>query len=363
MILDAFIEFFNAFFRAHQKAEYEALIKIILHVLTVSTGVTILFLGYGLIPLLCVRFAVYLFSFFLGYSLVVKKFSAPNFHIQLDFSKQILKSAIPFAALGIMVAINAQMGTILLSFIKGDEATGWYSAAHRLCNVFGFIPAAFIGAVLPAMSKFSQNHLQDRLIKTYEGTIKFLLIIVLPIAVGITLLADNFILMIYGEGYQQSIIVLRILIWFLVFSYLNHGYMSVFASINNEKKFVKIQVLGTIMNVCLSIILIPSVGVIGVSIAIVTSQIIIFIVSTYVLSLQFHKTIIKNIYFKPALAVLLMSMFLFIFKEYNLIFLITMSMILYSSVLFLLKTFNDDEISILRDFYKKGASIFAFISQ
>ena len=35
MILDAYIEFFNAFFRGHQKAEYEALVKIILHVFTI----------------------------------------------------------------------------------------------------------------------------------------------------------------------------------------------------------------------------------------------------------------------------------------------------------------------------------------
>lgn len=362
MIMDAFIEFFNAFFRGHQKTEYEALIKIILHVLTVSTGITILLLGYGLIPLLGVRLAVYLFTFFLGYSLVTKKFSRPNFHVHLDLCIQIIKSAIPFATLGILVTMNAQLGTIFLSFIHGDEVTGWYSAALRLCNVFGFIPAAFIGAVLPAMSKFSQNHLQNRLIKTYEGTLKFLLIIVLPIAVGTTLLADNLILLIYGEGYQQSILVLRILIWFLVFSFLNHGYMSAFASVNNEKKFVKIQVLGTIMNVCLNIILIPSLGIIGVSIALVASQIIIFIVSTYILTRQFHKVKIGNTYFKPVLAVLMMGIFLFILKEVNFILLIFISLGLYSVFLFLLKTFSPEEISILRDLYKKGAAKLAFLN-
>ena len=353
MVLTSFIEFFAAFFRAHQKVEYEALIKIILVFLRVSTGLTILFLGYGLVPLMSVQFLVYLFSFALGFCLVVKKLSKPIFNIKWDFCIYLIKSAVPFALLIIVVSINTQMGTVLLSFIKGDLVTGWFSAAQKLCGIFGFIPMAFVGAVLPAMSKFSQKRMHESLVKTYEGTIKHLLIIVLPVAVGISILADDFILMVYGREYIQSIIVLRILIWLLVFSFLNQACMIAFVSINKEKKFVIIQALGTLVNFCVNIALIPLIGAVGVSIATVLAQIVIFAFSAYVLSKYFCEARIRKISVRPVLSVLLMSFFLFLFKKQDVIILVPLSGLLYGVTLYSLKTFNNNELSILRELFRR----------
>ena len=354
VILDSFIEFLNSFFRAYQKAEYEALVKTILHVLTVTSGLTVLFLGYGVVSLISVRFLVYFFTFVFCFSLVVKKTSKPNFSIQRSHILYLIKSSLPFAMVGVFVVINTQMGTILLSFIKGDEATGWYSAAHRLCGVVGFIPVAFVGAVLPAMSKFSHQNLKHKLIKTYEGTIKSLIIIILPIAVGTSILADHFILMIYGTGFQESIIVLRILIWLLVFSFVNHGFLSAFATINKEKTFVRFQFIGTIIHFCLNISLIPILGVVGVSIAAVFSQMVTFIFSAFFLSKHFHHIRIRDMFMKPASAVLTMGVFLLIFRSLNAIILVLLSIVIYCITLVLFRTFSTDELSIFRELIRKG---------
>jgi len=355
MVLSSFIEFFAAFFRAHQKVEYEALVTIILNLLVVLTGLTIIFMGYGLVPLMSIRFLVYVLCFVLGFILVVKKLSKPSFNIRLDFCVQLTKSAIPFAMLGIIVSLNAQMAIILLSFIKGDLTTGWFSAAQRLVGVFGFIPMAFVGAVLPAMSRFSQKNMHESLAKTYEGTIKYLLITALPLAVGTSVLADDFILMIYGEKFIQSIIVLRILIWFLVFSFLNRACMIAFASMNKEKRFLRFQVLGTIVNFSLNMILIPLLGHAGVSIAVVLSQIAVLVFSVHTLSKHFRQARIREICIKPVLAVLLMTVFLFLFRQQNIMILVPVSALVYSLALFSLRTFNHDELSILRELFRRKA--------
>ncbi|MFX0195089.1 MAG: flippase [Candidatus Hodarchaeota archaeon] len=353
MVLISYIEFFAAFFRAHQKVEYEAVVTILLNFLIVSSGLTILFLGYGLVPIMGVRLLVYLLCFTLGFTLVIRKLSKPSFHIRLDFCIQLIKSAIPFAVLGIVVSLNAQMPTILISFIKGDLATGWFSAAQRLVGVFGFIPMAFVGGVLPAMSKFSHKSMNESLVKTYEGTIKYLLIIALPLAVGISILADDFIIMIYGGKFIESIIVLRILVWLLVFSFLNHAFMIAFASINREKIFLKFQMLGAIVNFALNIVLISLWGHIGVSIGVVLSQIVVFALSVQALSKHFRQARILDICVKPVLAVLLMTIFLFLFRQQNVLILVPVSAVLYSFALFSLRTFNHDELSILRALFRR----------
>lgn len=352
MVTDSFIEFFYSFFRAFQKIKYESLIKIILTFLTVSTGLTILFLGYGLVPLLSVRLLVYFLSFTLVFNLIIKKFPKPNFNIQWNFYKKLIKSAAPFAILSV-IGLNVQVGIVLLTFFKGDVATGCFSAAQRLCGVFSFIPMVVVATTLPSMSKLSQNNMHNSLVRTHEGIIKYLLVISLPIAVGISILADDFILIIYGEKYTQSIVVLRILVWRLIFSYLTRAYMITFSSINKESIFVKIQFLGALINFCANIVLIPLIGPLGVSIAVVFSQITTYLFSSLTLTKYFPHAKISNIPMRPILAVLPMTIFLFLFKNQNVLLLVPISALLYSFSLLLLGTFTKNELLILQGLFKR----------
>ena len=108
------------------------------------------------------------------------------------------------------------------------------------------------------------------------------------------------------------------------------------------------------MNVFLNIILIPLLGVMGVSIAMVASQVIVFFVSASILAKRFHNVKFGTICLKPALAVLMMSLFIFLFRGINLVIIISSSIVLYGIALILLKTFSRDEISITRDLIKKA---------
>ena len=354
VILDSYIEFLSSFFRAYQKAEFAAIVKTILHFLTVMTGLSVLFMGYGIVSLISVRLIVYFFVFLLAFHLVVRKTAKPDFKIERRYSLHLIQLSVPFAMVGVFVVINTQMGTILLSFIKGDEATGWFSAAFRLCGVVGFIPVAFTGAVLPAMAKFSSQNLKEQLYRTYEGTIKFLLIFILPIALGTTILAEKFVLLIYGSEYSESISVLQILIWFLVFSFLNHGFFNAFATMYKEKVFVRFQCYGTLIQFICNVALILLVGVVGVSIATLVSQMVIFVFSTHYLSKHFHRLQVRNIYMKPMYAILPMGVFLLYNKQMNTMLLVLISVVLYVVSLLLFKTFDKEELLIFRELLRKA---------
>ena len=96
---------------------------------------------------------------------------------------------------------------------------GWYGAAHKLLDVFLFIPVAFAGAALPAITKAGQAPDNQRAHLTGQSA-RVLLILALPIAVGISTLADRILILIYGPAFEPGALCLRILIWTLAFRFL-----------------------------------------------------------------------------------------------------------------------------------------------
>jgi len=76
-------------------------------------------------------------------------------------------------------------------------------------------------------------------------------------------LANKIILLIYGVEYIPSIIALQILIWTIVFMFINGLYGNLFASIDRQITVTRVTGIGVIVNIGLSFIIIPKFSYIG----------------------------------------------------------------------------------------------------
>lgn len=348
MVIDSFIQFYTAFFRGFQRAEYEALTLISQNFLVSVTGILIICMGYGLLNMMIVRLLVTLTIFFLGFIVLKIKILNPPFNLHLSSCRTLLESAKPFIVLAIFGVINAHIGIVLLTQLKGTLYTGWYSAALKLCGIFQFIPTSVAGAVLPAMTKFSKNGNKTNLKKTFSKSFKYLLILLLPIAAGTTILADKIILLIYNESFIHSILTLRILIWIVVLSFTNTIIRVAYLSIDKERKYVRIQFLGTIINISLCFLLIPTLGHNGVAIALTSSEFIIFIFSVSYISKYFIGSKVLSTGFKPIVATMIMVIMIFSVPYFNLFIIIPMAVLIYCLSLFMLKSFDDEDIAVFK---------------
>ena len=219
-VLTSFGGLFRAIFHAFEKMEYDSLLTIIQQVIVVSIGLTLLFLGYNLIQVVSVFLLGGIINVVFSLIVTVKKFAKPEFEVDFAFWKTSIINAIPFGLTAIFVIIYVRIDTVMLSMMVGDAPVGWYNAAVTLILGLTFIPGVFLGAVFPVFSRFYMSSI-DSLKNAYEKAFKYLFIILFPIAVGTTLLADKFILVIYGEQFIHSIIALQILIWWNVLGALN----------------------------------------------------------------------------------------------------------------------------------------------
>ena len=106
--------------------------------------------------------------------------------------------------------------------------------------------------------KYWKKYSKEKLIKSYRLAIKYLLIIALPIAIGITLLSNKIILLIYGAEFADSATVLQILIWSLVFTFINSILLRLLIAIDKQKLHTLSTGICAIVNVILNFILIPA---------------------------------------------------------------------------------------------------------
>ena len=204
------------------------------------------------------------------------------------------------------------------------------------------------------MSRFYENS-KESLKYTYERSFKYLLIISLPIALTVTLLANKIILIIYGSNFFPSIIALQILIWTIIFMFINGLSGILLGSINRQLVVTKITGFSVILNVTLNLLLIPTFSYIGASVATVFTELVSVPIIVYIICKtenvnikQLNKDIPKII-----LSGLVMLILLVTLNSLNTVILLIIVFISYLASLYLTKTFDDEDFKLLKSLMNK----------
>lgn len=355
VIFTAFTNIFNSIFQAYELMEYISIGTIINSAL-LFTGVLI-GISYNLDIFFFAGAYIIASLIVLCYSIFIylRKFSIPKISINLSFWKLTLQEALPFGVTNIFGSIYYWIDSVMLSKMAGNEVVGWYNAAYRLMFVSLSIYTVYITAIFPVMSKFyktSDEHLKF----TYERSYKYLLIISLPIAFGTTLLANKFILLIYGDGYSNAILALQILIWTVPLLFINGLTGYVIGAVNRQMILTKITFIGMVLNIILNLILIPKFSFIGSSIATVVTELILCPLLIYPLfkegytdrkslSKDFAKLIISNF---------VMIIVIIFLKEFNILLTAVIAPLVYLVVLYLSRALDEFDISLIRHLLNYG---------
>lgn len=181
-------------------------------------------------------------------------------------ARQLLNDSYPLIFSGLLIMIYMRVDQIMISMMKGDRELGLYSAAVRIAEVWYFLPTAIASSTLPSIveaQQISENLFYQRLQKLY-GVMAAL---GYAIAIPISLLAQWLVYTLYGNAFIDSGKMLAILVWSGIFVNLGIARSSFLTTMNWTKFHLFTVFLGAIANVILNLLLIPSMGGIGASIA------------------------------------------------------------------------------------------------
>lgn len=192
------------------------------------------------------------------------------------------KITVPFALAAIFARVYGYIDSILLKQMMGTEAVGWYSTPYKITYAFQFVPLALTAAIYPRMSEyFVQN--KEKLAVILHDSIKYLLVVSMPISVGISVLARPIIVMLYGHSFLPSVLPLQILIVSLVFSFVGFPIGACLNACNRQTTQTTIVGLVMTLNVILNLLLIPRIGVAGAALSALVGNTVLSLVGYYFL--------------------------------------------------------------------------------
>ncbi len=353
LFFQSFSDTFKAIFVTSLKMQYEILSKIISKI--VFVGLVLYIIAFkGTLYHIILAFIFFEFLRALLNYTFSRKIVRAKFEIDFSMWKNLFKESIPIALSGVFLVIYHRIDILMLSMmIKGleaDIAVGLYSAAYKLSEPLGLISTSLVVSLYPLMSKSFKGSKSD-LFKTYEIGLKYTVILMLPIAVGTTLIADKIILLIYDSSYEGSITALQILIWSLFLASINLLLISSLTSINKQRLNTLSMGVCVVANIVLNMILIPSFSYNGASIATVITELILLLMSLYFVSVNLDVPPVKAVSFKPLVSCLIMGIPVYYMNNFttiNVFFTVLFGVAFYLMALLGTNTFSKDEKEIIK---------------
>jgi O-antigen/teichoic acid export membrane protein len=350
IILSAFNGAFNSLFQAFERVEYVSIGNVLGNISMLLGAGYAISQGFGVIGFAC----IYVFSSTLG--LAYALFFASRLHLthalQIDREMiwPMMKEALPFGITSLSGMIYTYADSIMLSSLQGNEVVGWYSAPYRLMLMMLFIPNVINVVIFPVMSRYFTSS-PSFLKLIYTKYLKFMLILSLPLGMGTTLIADKIILLIFGVGFENSIVALKIIIWTIVLTFIGAAFARLLESINQQRIITKISMVCMVVNVLLNILLIPKFSYIGSSFVTVFTEFLLvgsIIFFSYRLNYGIPLSVIKSYLIRILFSSLVMCIFVLYFKEANLIILIISAIFVYFFILYAVRGIDSEDMMLMR---------------
>lgn len=190
------------------------------------------------------------------------KLGPPRFQVNPAMWWSVVRAGLPFGFTQIALSFAFRVDTIVLSNFVSEYEVGLYNVAYNLVLTLVSLTASFGAAVMPTLA---QEHARDpaSILPWYYSSVKMLLFIGLPIAVGGTLLAQPIIHFLYQPEIAPAAIVLAILVWDIPFV-MYHSFCGQIAnSTVREGAAARIYISLGFINLALNLIMVPRIGVVG----------------------------------------------------------------------------------------------------
>lgn len=294
----------------------------------------------------------------------VRKITPLKYRFDKDLWKDVLKKSLPYGIALLLNTIYFRIDSILISLIRDQHQVGIYAVAMKMLEQFTILPLYFMNSVLPVLTKAIKEGTEKyKIIIGYA--FDFLTAMAMPLVVGGFVLAYPIVFIIatpefltrLSEGFYGSDMALKVLIFALMFQFLNVLFAFILIAVNKQVKLLYINAFGVLINIGLNLLVIAKYSFMGAAATSVISEAYILI-ATYFLAKKYlpFKINFKNL-FKIMLSAVVMGFIVYylqkptyvLMQNWNILLLVAVGAITYVAMLFLTKTVNRDMLQLLKN--------------
>ncbi|RMF45531.1 MAG: flippase, partial [Anaerolineae bacterium] len=338
----------EAILTAHERFDYVTTMTLTSQIAFVVFGGVFLWSGLGYLWLIVASLLSFAPRIGVG-AWAVRRHSLLSFRPQVHVRwwPAMIRAGLPFGIISLMLQIAASIDTVMLSRLRPDAEVGWYNVAYGLIFSLMFLVRGFKTAIVPSLTRAFVDAPQE-VARWYYRSVRYIVLIALPIAAGGMVTAFPLIRLLYGRQFDPAALGLQILIWdlpFLMFASLCGNMTTV---IGEERAAARIYTVNTVANVVLNAIAIPRYGMIGAAFVTVVTDLISALQFHFLLRGRLHLPAMGNFLLRVGLAAAGMAGLVWLAGGLHVVLLLTLGAAAYALLVLALRIPDASERQLVR---------------
>lgn len=340
----------EALFIAWEKAEYVAAGTAGESLARTGLCFLMLWMGYGLLSLFVVLIAVRVALLLVYSMLVLRRLPTVQWQTEPGALVALTKQWRVFAAENWLSTLSNGMDVFLLSLFHGEAAVGIYDAAWKLIRLSAVVARSFTTAVFPYISRLYVRA-EETFHRVNLHSIKYILAAILPVVIGISIMAEQIVRLLYGPEYLSSVPVLQVLAWLMIPQFLNPFLSHTLFARHQQSRSLIVAIIGMVAFAVASFLLIPTWGPVGTAFAVLTSAMTAFAcyLAFSVWGRSTHNLLI--ILLRQAIAAGALCTFLYFMRSSELLPVLIVGALLYGALLVLLRIVTWNDFKLLQELH------------
>lgn len=245
---------------ANERFDLVATVQVLNQLVTIGVGLFFLLTGAGFLALVYTGFVAMPAQIAVAVWAVRRYRMGPlPLRIEPHTWNGFLRASLPFGITSLALTFNFHADTVILGMFHNDAVVGWYNAAYRLVFNLVSLSGSFLAVITPSLAR---EHRADpaRVRSWTRASIRGLALPALPIAVGVSLLAQPIVQLLYGEPFAPAGLVLAIICWDVPLLLFTALCGNITAAVELERPAARIYLISAALNLVLNLALIPLFG-------------------------------------------------------------------------------------------------------
>ena len=190
----------------------------------------------------------------------------------LEFEEHLSHILILFAS-SVAVEVYVLADTTMLDLMCNSTVVGYYTMSMRAVAVIRTMAVAISAVFLPQMSYLYFSGRKEEFLTLVNKGIHILGAVSIPVAIGFCIVADDAIVLVFGDEFKNSVLTARILsLSIITVAYNNFIGLQILVTLGKEKITTISTICGAITNVIMNFFLIRSFQHNGAAVASATTE-------------------------------------------------------------------------------------------
>ncbi|WP_306057645.1 flippase [Natronococcus wangiae] len=281
----SFSSFSQIAFQGFNHLVYSAIIQAISGLARLVFVVAFVVLGAGALGALFGYAVGYAIAAAVGLTVLYLEFYAehePADEYEPGLSRRLAEYSVPLTATRSANVIDKRIDVVLVGVFLTPAAVAFYTLGKQISD-FVLAPAESLGfTISPNFGEQKAAGQLEQARQIYETSLTNVLLLYIPATVGLVIVAEPFVTMVFGDDYAGAVPVLQVLALFVILQAITNLTSDSLDYLGRARSRAIAKGGTSVANFGLNLALIPTIGVVGAAIATVATHTVYVAVNLYI---------------------------------------------------------------------------------